>query len=152
VSDDDYFVSNAVGYLIEDLGDDERYAMMSDAQRTAALVWVLDGLIRGDGVEGWIESLGQRSDDAVAALRTLGASAQAAILDQAFQLYPTRAESDAEGRLAAVDAWSSSELHAWRDLEDRYLEVIKADDLIDNYVRPYIEARPEEFPQTVDDI
>lgn len=104
MSDDDDFLSNAVGYIIEDLGDDEPYALMSDAQRIAVFVWVMDGLIRGDGIEGWIESLGRRSGDAVAALRTLGTSAQAAVLDQAFQLYPTRAESDADGRLAPVDA------------------------------------------------
>jgi hypothetical protein len=112
----------------------------------------MDGLIRGDGEQGWIESLGQRSDDAVAALRTVGPIAQAAILEQAFQLFPRLAEGDADGRLAAMDAWPPSEQRTGRDLEDRYLEKVKADDLIDNYVRPYVETHPKEFPQTVDDI
>jgi hypothetical protein len=82
----------------------------------------------------------------------VGAIAHAAILEQAFQLFPTRAEGDADGRIAAMDGWSPGEQRAWRDLEGQYLQAVKADDLIDNYVRPYIETHPEEFPQTVDDI
>ena len=152
MSDDDYFVSNAVGFLAEDLGDDDRYMSLSDAQKAAALIWVMDGLVRTNGIEGWLESLGQRSDDAVAALRTLGATAHADIFDEALHLYPTRSASDAESRLAATDGWSSTDVQVWREVEDRFLRAIKADDLIDNYVRPYVESRTEEFPQTVDDI
>lgn len=152
MSDDDCFVSNTVGFLSEDLSDDDRYILLSDAQKAAALIWVMDGLVRTNGIEGWIESLGQRSDDAVAALRALGATAHAEIFEQAVRLFPTRSASDADGRLTAVDGWSPTDVQVWREVEDRFLSAIAADDLIDNYVRPYVESRTEEFPQTVDDL
>jgi hypothetical protein len=34
-----------------DSGDDERYALPSDAERTVAYICVIDGLIRGDGLQ-----------------------------------------------------------------------------------------------------
>ena len=83
MSDDDYYVCNAVGHLVEDLNSDEQYMLLTEAQRTAVLLWVLDGLVRGDGVEGWIESLGQRSDDAVAALYRVGAAPHAVAFERA---------------------------------------------------------------------
>jgi len=126
--------------------------VLADVERAAVLSWVLDGLIRGDGIQGWIESLGQRSDDAVAALRTLGAQAHAALLARAFALFPTRASSDAETRLSSMGSWTTEDVDDWRELEEQYLDLIKDDDLIDNYLRPFILAHPDAFPQTVEEL
>jgi Domain of unknown function (DUF4375) len=152
VSDDDYLVSNTIGFLVDDLGDDARYGVLADVERAAVLSWVLDGLIRGDGIQGWIESLGQRSDDAVAALRTLGAQAHAALLARALALFPSRASSDAETRLSSMGSWTTEDVDDWRELEEQYLDLIKDDDLIDNYFRPFILAHPDAFPQTVEEL
>lgn len=58
---DEYFVSNTLGFLVDDLPDDDRFADLADAERTAALPWVMDEIIRCDGFQGWIEELGHRS-------------------------------------------------------------------------------------------
>ncbi len=152
MSDDDYFVSNAVGHLVYDLDSDERYALLTQGQRTAALLWVLDSLIRGDGIEGWIESLGHRSDDALAALRAVGAGAHAAHLERAFALFPTRRLNDAEARLSAANSWTPDQVRSWRRAEDAYLTAVTTDDLIDNYVRPFIASHPHDFPPSVEDL
>jgi hypothetical protein len=152
VSDEDYYVSNAVGYLVEDLNSTDAYESLTEAQRAAALVWVLDGLVRGNGIEGCIESLGQRSDDAVGALRMVGAVAHAAPFERAVALFPTRTLGDADSRLSAMAAWTADQTHAWREAEREFLAKAKQDDLIDNYVRPFIANRPTDFPQTVDDL
>jgi hypothetical protein len=47
----EYFVSNTIGYLIDDLSDDTRFAGLTDAERTAVLPWVIDRLIRADGIQ-----------------------------------------------------------------------------------------------------
>jgi hypothetical protein len=152
VSDDDYYVSNSVGYLVPDLDSEDAYQSLSDAQQVATLVWVLDGIVRGNGVEGWIESLGQRSDDAVAALRRIGAHAHAAPFERAVALFPTRNLGDADSRLSAVESWDPAQVRSWREAEDAFLAEAKDDDLIENYVRPYIARHPKDFPQTVDDL
>jgi hypothetical protein len=47
----EYFVSNTIGYLTDDLSDDTRFAGLTDAERTAVLPWVMDRLIRTDGIQ-----------------------------------------------------------------------------------------------------
>jgi hypothetical protein len=152
VSDDDYYVSNTTGYLVEDLYSDERYTLLTEAQRTATLLWELDGIIRGDGIEGWIASLGQRSDDAVAALHRVGAVSHAVALEPAFALFPTKTFPDTDDRLSATRTWTDDQARVCRSAEDAYLSKVKDDDLIDNYVRPFIAHRPEDFPQSVEDL
>ena len=137
---------------MRDLGDDAGYATLTEAERTAVLVWVLDSSVRGGGVQGWIEGYGPRSTDVVAALRLLGAAVHAELFEENVSLYPTREAADEDERLSCVDAWTQETDARSRDLEARLLQAMKADDLIDVYVRPFIEARPEEFPQTVNDL
>ena len=149
---DEYFVSNTLGFLADDLCDEGRFADLTDAERTAVLPWVMDGLIRSDGFQGWIEALGQRSADTVAALRDLGADVHAAIVEEALRLLPTVALDDPGGRLAAVNNWSIEDVDRWRELERRYIALARADDLADNYIAPYIQARPGDFPQTIDQL
>jgi Domain of unknown function (DUF4375) len=149
---DEYFVSNTIGHLADDLSDDARFAHLTDAERTAVLAWVMDGTVRSDGVQGWIESYGLRSAEAVAALRDLGAFAHAVIVEEAFSLFPSSTSDDPDERLAAMNNWSAEDAHRWRELEDRYLALAKTDDLPDNYIAPYILARPDDFPQTIDEL
>jgi hypothetical protein len=149
---DEYFVSNTLGFLADDLRDDDRFADLTDAERTAVLPWVMDGLIRSDGFQGWIEALGQRSAETVTALQDLGANVHAAIVEEALRLFPTAASDDPGGRLAAVNNWSTEDVDRWRELEGRYIALACDDDLADNYIAPYIQARPDDFPQTIDQL
>jgi hypothetical protein len=149
---DEYFIDNGIGFLSDDLGDDGRFGNLTDAERTAVLPWVMDRLIRCDGIQGWIEALGQRSADAVAALRDLGANAHVAIAEEAFRLFPTAAADDADERLAAMTSWAAEDVGRYKELERRYITLTQADDLADNYIAPYILARPDDFPQTIDQL
>jgi uncharacterized protein DUF4375 len=149
---DEYLVGNTIGYLADDLSDDARFADLTRAERTAVLSWVMDRLIRSDGIQSWIESLGQRSAEAVTALRDLGTNAHAMIVEEALRLFPTAAAGDPDGRLAAMSSWSAEDVSRWRELEGRYLALAHADDLADNYIAPYIRARPGDFPQTIDQL
>jgi hypothetical protein len=150
VSDDDYFVSNAVGHLIGDLDSDDLYGRLTTAERTAALLWVMHGRIRIDGIGGWIESHGPRSDDALEALRLVGATRFAVPFERALALIPTRGADDPDTRLSAMDAWSPEQAESWRRAEDEYLDITRHDDLVDNYVRPFVASHPEDFPDSVD--
>jgi hypothetical protein len=145
VSDDDYLVSNAVGHLSGDLDSDDFYARLTPAERTATLLWVMHGRIRMDGIGGWIETHGQRSDDALDALRLVGATRFAASFERALALIPTRSADDPDTRLSAMDAWSPEQAESWRQAEDEYLAATRRDDLVDNYVRRFVTSHPEEF-------
>jgi hypothetical protein len=57
-----------------------------------------------------VESLGQRTPDAVIGLRLLGADAYAGLLEQVARLYPTAGAADADTRLSAMDDWSDREV------------------------------------------
>lgn len=149
---DEYFLSNTIGYLANDLSDDARFASLTDAEQTAVLPWVMDGLIRSDGIQGWIESLGQRSAETVAALRNLGADTHAVIVGEALGLFPGATSADPGHRLAAMNDWSDEDGRRYRELENRYLILVKADDLADNYIDLYIRPRPDDFPQTIDEL
>jgi hypothetical protein len=81
--EDEYLVQRAVECLVDDLDDDAAFQSLTLEERAVALAWVLEGLVSCDGFEGWVESLGQRTSDAVAGLRLLGADAHAALLEQA---------------------------------------------------------------------
>jgi hypothetical protein len=104
-----------------------------------------------DGIGGWIESHGQRSDDALEALRLVGASGYVSSLKTAFELIPTKGADDPDRRLSAMDAWSPEQAETWRRAEDDYLALLRRDDLIDNYVRPFVATHPEDFPASIDD-
>jgi hypothetical protein len=149
---DEYFIDNSIGFLTDDLRDDTRYAHLTAAERTAVLPWVMDRLIRSDGIQGWIEAFGQRSADTVAALRDLGANAHAAIAEEAFGLFPTAAADDPGKRLGAMTSWPADDVGRYRELEDSYITLAQADDLAGNYIAPYILARPDDFPQTIDQL
>ena len=150
MSDADYYVSNAVGYLLDDLYPDDRYAQLSDVERAAILVWVLDGRIRIDGLGGWVESDGPRTADALVALQTVGAVAYSALLVEAFALLPTKTAGDADERLSGMDSWTTEESRAWCNAEDAHFALLRQDDLIDNYLRPFVASHPEDFPISVE--
>jgi 3-methyladenine DNA glycosylase AlkC len=149
--DEDYYVQNAVGHLVDDLNDDASYELLSEPERWAALAWVANGLIACDGIEGWIESLGQRSDDLVHGLREVDAWRHAAIVESASELFATRNAPDADARLAAMHAWSAAEESRCRGLEREFFALCKRDPL-DPYLRRYIATHRGEFPMTVDDL
>jgi hypothetical protein len=152
VSDDDYFVQNAVEGAADDLDADEKYELLTEAERTAALLWVLDQRIRSDGIAGWIETHGRRSDDALSALALVAAKDHAAPLRRAFALIPTKDASDPDTRLSAMDSWSSEQATVWRRAEDDYLALTRRDNLVDNYVRAFVVAHQEDFPASIEDL
>lgn len=86
------------------------------------------------------------------ALRDLDANVHAAIVEEALKLFPTAASDDPGGRLAAMNNWSIENVDRWRELEGRYIALARGDDLADNYIGPYIQARPDDFPQTIDQL
>jgi hypothetical protein len=59
---------------------------------------------------------------------------------------------DAEDGLSVIRSWTADQVRIWRNAEDEYLSKTTVDDLIENYVRPFIANRPEDFPQSVEDL
>jgi hypothetical protein len=106
-------------------------------------------LVRGGGVEAWIESLGQRSDDAVLACAQVGADEFAKAFARVFAFFPNRGLEDPDSRLSGVDAWSSEQRDQFRRLDDACLELLRSGDLIDVSVRRFVSEHPEDLPQRV---
>ncbi len=155
MSDDDYFVENTLGWLARDLDDDDGYDSLTEAERTATLVWVLDQTLRSGGIEGWVTGHGPRSDDAVAALRAVGAGSHADALEPGLLLYTDRAAADPEARLGSTETGETGatvDTDAARSAESAYLTLTRRDDVVERYVRPFIVQRPKDFPQDVDDL
>jgi hypothetical protein len=107
---DEDLVERAVECLLEDLDDDAAFQRLTPEERAATLAWVLVGLVGNGGFEAWVESVGQRTPDAVVGLRLLGADAHAVLLEQVARLYPTAGAADAGTRLSAMDAWGDREV------------------------------------------
>ena len=161
VSDDDYFVENTLGWLARDIDDEDGYDSLTEAERTATLAWVLDQTLRSGGIEAWVTGHGPRSDDALAALREVGAGRHADALEPGLRLYGDRADPDPEARLGSAEATEASgsseaatpvDTAAARRAEAAYLALTRRDDVVERHVRPFIVARPKDFPQDVDDL
>ncbi|WP_377639622.1 hypothetical protein [Oryzobacter terrae] len=160
MSDDDYFVENTLGWLARDLDDDDGYDSLTEPERTATLAWVLDRTLRSRGIVGWVTGHGPRSDDALAALRAVGAGAHADALEPGLQAYPDRADPDPEARFGPAEGEGTGEAGAATPVdseaahraESAYLALTRRDDVVERHVRPFIEQRPKDFPQDVDDL
>jgi hypothetical protein len=149
---DEYLVQRAVECLLEDLDDDAAFQRLTPEERAAALVWVLAGLVSNGGFEAWVESLGQRTPDAVVGLRMLGADAYAALLEQVARLYPTAGAPDAVSRLSAVDNWGEREVSQLQHLTRQFFELQQAHDLEEQFIAPFVRAHPRQFPLRVEDL
>ena len=151
-AEDDYLVQRAVECLLEDLDDDEAFRLLTPEERAATLAWALVGLVGNGGFGGWVESLGQRTPDAVAGLRLLGADAYAALLEQVARLYPTAGAADADTRLSTMDSWGSGEVSRLHFLTQQFFELQQAHDLEEQFVAPFVRAHPRQFPMRVEDL
>jgi hypothetical protein len=116
------------------------------------LRWVLAGLVSNGGFEAWVESLGQRTPDAVVGLRLLGADGHAALLEQVARLYPTAAAADAATRLSTMDSWGDREVSQLHHLTQQFMELQQAHDLEAQFVAPFVRAHPRQFPLRVEDL
>jgi hypothetical protein len=151
-AEDEYLVQRAVECLLEDLDDDEAFQVLTPEERAAALAWVLAGLVGNGGFEAWVESLGQRTPDAVVGLRLLGADPYAALLERVARLYPTAGAADADTRLSAMDDWGDREFSQLHHLTQQFYELQRAHDLEEQYVAPFVRAHPRQFPMRVEDL
>ena len=149
---DEYLVQRAVECLLEDLDDDAAFGRLTPEERAAALAWVLAGLVSNGGLEAWVESLGQRTPDAVVGLRLLGADAYAALVEQVARLYPTAGAPDADSRLSAMDAWGEREVSQLHQLTRQFFELQQAHDLEEQFVALFVRAHPRQFPLRVEDL
>jgi len=101
---------------------------------------------------GRVESLGQRTPEAVAGLRLMGADAYAALLEQVAWLFPTGGAADADTRLSAMDAWGDREVSQLDQFTRQFLELQQAHDLEERFVAPFVRAHPRQFPLRVEDL
>jgi hypothetical protein len=151
-AEDEYLVQRAVECLLEDLDDNAAFQRLTPEERAAALAWVLAGLVGNGGFEAWVESLGQRTPDAVVGLRLLGADAYAALLEGVARLYPTAGAPDADTRLSAMDHWGDREVSQLQHLTQQFLELQQAHDLEERFIAPFVRAHPRQFPMLVEDL
>jgi Domain of unknown function (DUF4375) len=149
---DEYLVQRAVECLLEDLDDDAAFQRLTPEERAAALAWVLAGLVSNGGFEAWVESLGQRTPDAVVGLRMLGADAYAVLVEQVARLYPTVGAPDADSRLSAVDNWGEREVSQLQHLTQLFLELQQVHDLEERFIAPFVRTHPRQFPLRVEDL
>ena len=151
-AEDEYLVQRAVECLLEDLDDDAAFQRLTPEERAAALAWVLVGLVGNGGFEAWVESLGQRTLDAVVGLRMLGADAYAALVEQVARLYPTAGAPDADSRLSAVDNWGEREVSQLQHLTQQFFELQQVHDLEEQFIAPFVRAHPRQLPLRVEDL
>ena len=150
--EDEYLVQRAVECLLDDLDDDEAFHELTAEERAASLAWVLAGLVSNGGFEAWVESLGERTPDAVVGLRLLGADAYASLLEQVARLYPTAGAADADTRLSAMENWGDREVSQLHQLTQQFFELQQAHDLEEQFVAPFVRAHPRQFPLRVEDL
>jgi Domain of unknown function (DUF4375) len=150
--EEEYLVQRAVECLLDDLDDDDAFQRLTPEERAAALAWVLAGLVSNGGFQAWVESLGQRTPDAVMGLSLLGADAYAGLLEQVARLYPTAGAADADTRLSAMDGWSDLEVSQLEQLTQQFFELQQVHDLEEQFVAPFVRAHPHEFPLRVEDL
>lgn len=152
VTNEELWVENAVEWLVDDLDDDTSFAQLSSVEAAGALAWALDGLVRNGGFEAWMESLGQRTDAAIAALQSIGAIQHAELLLDVRRLFPTANEADADARLSAMATWTAAEVSSFHDLNEAYFHLGRTQDLIGRYLAPFIVSHPREFPRNIEDL
>jgi Domain of unknown function (DUF4375) len=133
--------------LLDDLDDDAAFQSLTLEEQAASLAWVLAGLVSNGGFEAWVESLGQRTPEAVAGLRLMGADGYAGLLEQLARLYPTLGAADADTRLSAMDAWGDREVSQLHQLTQQFLELQQVHDLEERFVAPFVRAHPRQFRQ-----
>jgi hypothetical protein len=150
--EDEYLVQRAVEGLLDDLDDDAAFRSLTPEEQAASLAWVLAGLVGNGGFEAWIESLGQRTPEAVAGLRLMGAHQYAALLEQLAGLFPSLGAADADTRLSAMDDWGDREVRQLDQLTQQFLELQQAHDLEQQFVAPFVRAHPRQLPLRVEDL
>lgn len=150
--EDEYLVQRAVEGLLDDLDDDAAFRSLTPEEQAASLAWVLAGLVSNGGFEAWVESLGQRTLEAAAGLRLMGADAYAALLEQLARLVPTGGAADADTRLSAMDHWGDREVSQLDQLTRQFFELQQAHDLEERFVAPFVRAHPRQFPLRVEDL
>ena len=150
--EDEYLVQRAVEGLLDDLDDDAAFQSLTPEQQAASPAWVPAGLVSNGGFEAWVESLGQRTLEAVAGLRLMGADGYAGLLEQLARLYPTLGAADADTRLSAMDAWGDREVGQLHQLTQQFFELQQAHDLEEQFVAPFVRAYPRQFPLRVEDL
>jgi hypothetical protein len=142
----------ALPLRVEDLDDDEAFQLLPLEERAATLAWVLVGLVGNGGFEAWVESLGQRTPDAVVGLRLMGADAYAALLEEVARLYPTAGAADPDTRLSAMEAWGDREVSQLHRLTQQFFELQQVHELEEQFVAPFVRAHPRQFPLRVEDL
>jgi hypothetical protein len=150
--EDEYLVQRAVEGLLGDLDDDAAFQALTPEEQAASLAWVLAGLVSNGGFKAWVESLGQRTQGAVAGLRLMGANAYVGLLEQLARLYPTLGAADADTRLSAMDAWGDREVGQLHQLTQQFFELQRAHDLEQQFVAPFVRAHPRQLPLRVEDL
>jgi hypothetical protein len=128
---------------VESSGD---FSALTEGQRAVAFAWVLSGLVGNGGFASWIESLGDRTPQARAAMEHLGAVEYVALLDEAVRLYPDWAAGTPDERSSAAEAWTDAEQTRLDALDEAFYRLAEERDLVEHYAAGYVTAHPEEFP------
>ncbi|SNR59549.1 DMP19 family protein [Blastococcus mobilis] len=133
----------AFDHAVESTGD---FSTLTEGQRAVAFAWVLSGLVDNGGFASWIESFGDRTPQARAAMEHLGAVEYVALLDEAVRLYPHWAAGTPAERSSAAEGWTDAE-EARRDaLDEAFYRLAAERNLVEHYAAGYVAAHPEEFP------
>lgn len=143
---DDYEVENHVSWLLDDFNDAGGYDLLSDAQRAACLIWTMRWSVSNGGYASWVEAYGPRTPDLIAALALVGASPYVSIVGDVALAAPSLAALDEESRLVNASAAHLSEL------DQRFFDLNREQDLLDTYLRPLLRTHRQDFPTTIDDL
>jgi hypothetical protein len=145
--DDEYLVENTLGWLVDDVDQDETYAMLSDSERAAVLALMVDRTVRAGGIEEWIAAHGPRCEDTIQALHRIGAHAHGDFLQSGFALFPDRLDADPQTRLQAMRSWSPAHVDMYQQAEDGYLDAAGRKDIVDRFLLPFIDEHITDFPR-----
>ena len=138
------FVDRVVG------GVDLKAEGLHSAERFAAPAWFVVGRVSVDGWPGWIESDGPRTRGLLEGLRVMEAVDFAGIVEEVLSLYPAAASPDVETRLSGPS--TADQLRRLEELEQKWFRLVREQDLIGNFIAPWILSHPREIPLTADDL
>jgi len=138
------FVDRVVGGI--DLDDESLHS----AERFAGLAWLVVGRVSVDGWPGWIESDGHRSHELVEGLRAMGAVDFAEVVEEVLALYPAADSADVDTRLSGP--FADDRPRRLADLERRWYRLVREQNLMGEFVAPWIVSHRQEIPFSAEDL
>lgn len=116
---------------------------LSNSERVFLCVWNLEAEVNNGGFSQFFDnSAGDYAAETPGALRTIGASGMAELVEKAMAVFGTAGPpADREKRWEAMEALPEPEKERWQELDDAFVQLPSPE----NELRAFVEAHRSEF-------